>query len=227
MQKHIKMDERIIKLLLQKSCVKQAVYRETKKIFMLFNEVLQRKAESLSNAVTTLDKSVEIVYSSKGDFESHLRFSGDTLLFHMHTNVFDFPTNHKIFKSEYLKSNPINRFCGIINIYNFLTDSLKYNRFEDEGYLIARVFINKDSHFFVEGEKPIGFLFQDFAHQIIDETQIEQIVDAAIIYALELDLQVPNLQESNVISVDKIVDMGIQQRIKTAKPLGFRFSHEK
>ena len=43
-------------------------------------------------------------------------------------------------------------FCGVINIYNFLSQTLlKYNRLNDAGFLIASVFINKDYHFFVEG----------------------------------------------------------------------------
>ena len=39
--------------------------------------------------------------------------------------------------------NQLGTFCGIINIYNFLSDSFKYNRESDLGYLVGRIFINK------------------------------------------------------------------------------------
>ena len=42
-------------------------------------------------------------------------------------------------------------YCGVINMYNFLSDSFKYNRENDLGYLIGRMFINKENTF-VEGK---------------------------------------------------------------------------
>ena len=51
------------------------------------------------------DKSVEIGFQKKGDFESHINFSGDRLIFHMHSNVFDFPNNHSIQKTSYIKTD--------------------------------------------------------------------------------------------------------------------------
>ncbi len=221
------MEKEIINLLLEKSCTKQDVYRKTQAVFADFQSKLKEKAKLLSAEVTTKDKCVEVVYSSKGKFEAQIKFSGDTLLFHMHSNVFDFPSNHAIHKTKYVKQDKLRSFCGVIHIYNFLSDSLKYNRMNDEGYLIARVFINKDSHFFVEGEKQLGFLFNDFVKQEITEQQIKKIIDSAIIHSLNFDLQTPNMKDVNVVSVHQIIEMGTQQKIKTAKRLGYKFSFEK
>ena len=74
----------------------------------------------------------------------------------MHTNIFDYQSNHQICKTKYVQQDLMRSFCGIINIYNFLSDSLKYNRMNDSGFLISRIFINKDKHFFVEGDKEMG-----------------------------------------------------------------------
>ena len=71
-------------------------------------------------------------------------------------------------------------FCGVINIYNFLSDSLKYNRLNDAGFLIARIFINKDNHFFVEGDAELGFLFNDLINQKINKEQLENIINSAL-----------------------------------------------
>ena len=215
-------EEKIVSLLKEKACTKQKIYRITKNIFANFQDVLQEKAKILNNEVQ--DKDVEVSYEESGDFDAKLKFSGDTLLFHMHSNIFDFDSSHQIHKTSYVKEDKMRSFCGVINIYNFLSDSLKYNRLNDAGFLIARIFINKDNHFFVEGDKQLGFLFNDFVNQQIDEVQICKIIDSAMIYALNFDLQTPNFNDVKVVSLHQILDINNNHKIKTSKRLGFKFS---
>jgi len=217
-------EEKIVSLLKEKACAKQKIYRITKNIFANFQDVLQEKANILNNEVQ--DKDVEVSYEESGDFDAKLKFSGDTLLFHMHSNIFDFDSSHQIHKTSYVKEDKMRSFCGVINIYNFLSDSLKYNRLNDAGFLIARIFINKDNHFFVEGDKQLGFLFNDFVNQQIDEVQICKIIDTAMIYALNFDLQTPNFNDVKVVSLHQILDINNNHKIKTSKRLGFKFSSE-
>ena len=96
----------------------------------------------------------------------------------------------------------------------------------DEGYLIARIFINKENHFFVEGEKQLGFLFNDFINQKLNKGKINEIIDAAIIFALNFDMYTPNYNEIRTVSVHQILEMSSNQKIKTAKRLGYKFSNE-
>ena len=217
-------EKKIVSLLKEKACTKQKIYRITKNIFADFQDVLQEKANILNNEVK--DKDVEVSYEESGDFDAKLKFSGDTLLFHMHSNIFDFDSSHQIHKTSYVKEDKMRSFCGVINIYNFLSDSLKYNRLNDAGFLIARIFINKDNHFFVEGDKQLGFLFNDFVNQQIDEVQICKIIDSAMIYALNFDLQTPNFNDVKVVSLHQILDINNNHKIKTSKRLGFKFSSE-
>ena len=216
--------EKIVELLKTKSSTKQEVYRKTKGVFAEFQQYLEAKSNIINNELA--DKDVQVIYSSDGDFESKLKFSGDTLLFHMHSNVFDFPNSHSIHKTKYVKQDKLRSFCGVINIYNFLSDSFKYNRMNDAGYLIARVFINKDSHFFIEGDKQLGFLFNDFVNQQINTDQIDKIINETMVYALNFDLQTPNFNDVNVVSVHQILDMNNNQKLKTAKRMGYKFSFE-
>ena len=216
--------EKIVELLKTKSCTKQEVFRKTKLVFTEFQQYLKAKSDIINNELT--DKDVQVIYSSDGDFESKLKFSGDTLLFHMHSNVFDFPNSHSIHKTKYVKEDKLRSFCGVINIYNFLSDSFKYNRMNDAGYLIARVFINKDKHFFVEGDKRLGFLFNDFINQQINTVQIDKIINETMVYALNFDLQAPNFSDVKVVSVHQILDMNNNQKLKTAKRMGYKFSFE-
>jgi len=217
-------EEMIVSLLKEKACTKQKIYRITKNVFANFQDVLQEKANILNNEFQ--DKNVEVSYEESGDFDAKLKFSGDTLLFHMHSNIFDFDSSHQIHKTSYVKEDKMRSFCGVINIYNFLSDSLKYNRLNDAGFLIARIFINKDNHFFVEGDKQLGFLFNDFVNQQIDEVKICKIIDTAMIYALNFDLQTPNFNDVKVVSLHQILDINNNHKITTSKRLGFKFSSE-
>ena len=227
MQNHIKMEKDILNLLKKKSSTKQEVYRRTHGAFLYLQKLLKVKADRLSKKMSQEDERVKIEYSSKGKFEAQLKFSGDTLVFYMHSNVFDFPEGHAIHKTKYVKEDKLRSFCGVIHIYNFLSDSLKYNRMNDEGYLIARIFINKDAHFFVEGDKQLGFLFNDFVNQQISEDELHKIINSAIIYSLNFDLQTPNINDINTVSVHQILEMNSNQKLRTAKRLGYKFSFEK
>ena len=217
-------EENIVNLLKEKAGTKQKVYRITKQVFSEIQEILIEKAKNISSKISDEDFSVS--YEESGDFDAKLKFSGDTLLFNMHTNIFDFHTSHQIHKTSYVKDDRTRAFCGIINIYNFLSDSLKYNRLNDAGFLIARLFINKDRHFFVEGEQQLGFLFNDFVNQNINKEYMDNIVNSVMDYSLNFDLQTPNFNDVKVISVHQILDINNNHKIKTSKKLGFKLSHE-
>ena len=223
-KRDMKKEDQIIELLKNKASAKQDVYGKTKEIFVDFQKNLKEKARIINAEI--VDRQVQVVYSSDGDFEAKLKFSADTLLFHMHSNIFEIPNSHSIRKTKYVKEDGLRSFCGVINVYNFLSDSLKYNRLNDAGYLIARVFVNKEKHFFVEGDKQLGFLFNDFVNQQINTDEIEKIINEAMIYALHFDLQTPNFNEVKVASVHEILDMNNNQKLKTAKRMGYKFSFE-
>ena len=217
-------EKNILKLLKEKSCTKQKVYKITKGVFAEIQEILSAKAIRLNSAVS--DDDVDVSYEESGDFDAKLKFSGDTLLFHMHTNIFQFDPSHQIHKTSYVKEDKMRSFCGIINIYNFLSDSLKYNRLNDAGFLIARIFINKDSHFFVEGDKELGFLFNDFINQEINKEQMDNIINSAMEYSLNFDLETPNFNDVKMVSIHEILEINYNHKIKTSKRLGFKFSHD-
>lgn len=217
-------EENIINLLKEKASTKQKVYKITKQIFSKLQELLKEKAIRLNTEIA--DDDVTISYLESGDFDAKLTFSGETLLFHMHTNIFEFEQSHPIHKTSYVQEDKMRSFCGVINIYNFLSDSLKYNRLNDAGFLIARVFINKDYHFFVEGEQELGFLFNEFIHQKINADQMNNIINSCMEYALHFDLEIPNFNDVKIVSIHEILDINNNHKLKTSKRLGFKFSHE-
>ncbi|MDP1727128.1 MAG: hypothetical protein Q8M15_10130 [Bacteroidota bacterium] len=218
--------ESIKKILLEKSSTKQLVFRNTKQVFEQLKEIMKSLTNELTNEIYKVDPSVEIKFYDKGELELHLKFSGDTLVFMMHTNVFDFDPNHYIQKTSYVKEDPMREFCGMIQIYNFLADSIKYNREGDMGFLVGRIFVNKEKHFFIEGKRPLAFLYNDFACCTINEVTLRNVIIEAMYYCLNFDLLAPPLDAINYITVEQKNLMSFSGGVPTGKHLGFRMETE-
>ena len=219
--------EKIINKLTNKAATKQEVYRVCKSFFDMLKEVVRELSEELSNDVSPIDQHVEIKYTDKGEFEIELKFSGDTLIFHMHTNTFSFDKSHQIWNSSYVKEDEYKAYCGVINVYNFLSDSFKYNRTNDLGYMIGRLFINKEKHFFTEGNGRMSFLYNNFQNDILDKPILKNIVHELMLHAMDFELVTPPFKDVQVVSLHQINQMSQNMKLKTAKKLGFKFSNEK
>lgn len=215
--------EIILQLLKEKASLKQDVYKNTVEMFYDLKQVVREVVDELRPLAYAIDKRLVVEYRDKGEFEIELRVAGDVLLFHMHTNVFEFDTTHQMWRTSYVKQEPSNSFCGMINIYNFLADSFKYSRTNDLGYLVARVFLNKDDHYFVEGKRQLGFLYNDFSNAILDKEGLRKIVESSIVYCLNFDLFTPPFEEMKVVSIGQVLEESSMMSLKTGKRLGFRF----
>ena len=120
-----------------KAALNQLVFDNTFSVFTSLKETLHEMAADLDDRLEELDREVKIEYRDRGKFEVQLQIADDILIFSMHTNVFEFNREHDVWQNPYVQENKANSYCGIISIYNFLTDSFKYNRGADEGYLIG------------------------------------------------------------------------------------------
>ena len=172
------------------------------------------------------DPSVEVMYRETGQFEAELKFSGDMLLISMHSNVFNFEDGHSIFYSCYIKEDPTLSFCGVIYIHNFLADSVKYNRLADEGTLLARILINKDKHFLVEGEGALGFLYEVFGEAAISEPALTDIIERSILLCLNADLTLPRFAQIKDITLHQKQSIVSASGYPTGKRLGYLFKAE-
>lgn len=216
-------NEMILKVLKEKSSLKQDVYQKNVATFKLLKEVCKEISKELKPKASEIDKRLVVEFKDKSEFEYELRVAGDVLVFSMHTNVFEFDTSHNIWKSSYVRENESASYCGMINIYNFLADSFKYDRTNDLGYLVARIFVNFEDHFFVEGKRQLGFLYNDFQNSVISKDQLYNIVESAILYCLDFDLFTPPFDEVKVISLGQVQEASAMMSVKTGKRLGFRF----
>ena len=218
--------ELIIKLLEEKSSLKQDIYHNMLKQFAEFKIVLKRISSELSLHMQAFDKRVVVECKDKGEFEVEFRVAGDVLIFHMHTNIFEFDKSHPIWKTSYVKDQPKNSFCGMIVVYNFLADSFKFNRVNDVGYMVARIFVNQENHYFVEGKRQMGFLYNDFMNGLMDKEAIIKVVESIILYSLDFDLLTPPFDAVKEVSVSEIQEAANAMQLKTGKRLGFWFQSD-
>ena len=214
--------QQILKLLKEKSVMKQDVYKSTHNVFEDLKKVVKDISDDLKHEAAAIDKRVGIDCRFTGDFEIEFKVAGDVLVFYMHTNVFEFDKSHIMFKSGYVKENVYNSYCGIIYVYNFLADSFKFNRFNDLGYLIGRIFINRENRFFVEAKPPLGYKYTSFSNSPITSDNLKEIVNDLTLYALNFDLFTPPSDAVREISVNEIQERIQSDKLKTGKRLGFR-----
>ena len=215
----------LFNLIKDKGVLKQDVFSNIILNFKVLKSVLKEIGDDLSDRIANEDERVLIEYKDSGEFEAQLRVAGDLLVFQMHSNVFKFNIENSLWKSSYLSENPNRGFCGLINVYNFLNDSFKYNRSNDLGYLIGRLFINHENHFMVQGKRQLGFLYNDFINAVIDKEKLKSIVQSAILYSLDFDLLVPSYDLVNQVSVNQVKQVGDDLKLRTAKRLGFVFQN--
>ena len=216
--------KQIVGSLADKASLKQFIYRKTQNHFNDFKAEISSLADTLGAELSTIDQTVEINYRSRTDVEAELKFGGDVLLFMMHTNIFNFPPEHQVHKNEYVQEDESRSYCGMIMIYDFLSDSIKYSRMNDVGYLIARIFINKDGHFFVQGKRQFSFLYNDFSQFELNKDIIKLFVQTAILHTIDFDLFVPPFSSVQTITLMQKMMQSGNAALKTGKRLGFTYA---
>ena len=210
-------------LVFTKSELKQNVYQATKDTFELFRKETRELIELFRERCREEGRQVAFEFTDRGDFEFEVKFAGDILLFMMHTNVFEFSRDHQVMKTPYVREDPQRSYCGVIHIYNFLADSFAYQRDNDLGYMIGRVFVNNEKHYFIEGKRELGMLYTNFNTSTVTPESVQGIVESAIEYTTNFDLLTPPYDEVKLVSVGEMRTNFDKKSIVTGKRLGFRF----
>jgi hypothetical protein len=215
--------ELILKILKEKAVLKQNIFDITRSKFILLKQVVKEVAHDLKKQTQTIDKRIIIEFNDISEVQAELKVAGDRMVFLMHTNIFNFDSDHPMRKASYISQHPENAYCGMIYIYNFLADSFKYNRLNDIGYLVGRLFINHESHFFVDGKRQLGFLYNDITHAVLDNEKIRDVIHSVILYCLDFDLLSPPYDTMSQVTLEEIKSVNLEEAMTTGKRLGFRF----
>jgi len=214
----------IKQLLESKSAAKQKTYKHLLAAFSDISKESQRIVHELKSRANPDDKDVTIEFNEVNEHEFHVKLAGDLLIFVLHTNIVTFDEGHFIMQDPYMKLQEVNRYFGQINIYNFMSDSLKFNRINDPGYLLARIMINHENRFFVEGEGQLAFLFSKISHEPVNKESLDALVKLSLAIAIENDLMAmpyPNVKFITLYQkLEHTHDLGGGQK------MGFRMSYE-
>jgi hypothetical protein len=213
--------QKILHLLKEKSIMKQDVFRNTTTVFDMMRGVCKDAAIDLKSEIDKVDKRISITFFDINQQAMQLKVAGDMLEFYMHTNVFEFEKSHPMYKTGYIKQDDMNSYCGIINVYNFLADSFTYNRLNDLGYLIARIFVNREMKFFIEAKAPLGVKYNSFSPAPITKEQLHEILNELIVFVISFDLFTPPFDAVREVSVNEMQEKTNSINLRTGKRLGY------
>ena len=182
--------QQIIKGLNEKSQLKNKVYLQTLEVFNLTKEVLHEMSNDINELLEDGEnRRVRFEYRDRGKFEAELKFADDILLFSMHTDIFQFDRDHPVWKNEYAKKEPFSTYCGGISVYNFLTDSFKYNR-KDASFWWPRYSSTRK----VALPKATANTRSAFGKRTIDKNAIVNVVETAVCTVFHLTCWLPPLK---------------------------------
>jgi hypothetical protein len=219
-------EELILQTLQEKAVLKQDIFKLTIEVFEQFKLELKQIAANLNEKIRKVDTRVVVEYHERSPFSIYIRTAGDLLVFEMHTNVFLFDSSHKVWNLSYVEEDNSRAYCGMISMYNFLSDSMKYKRTNDVGYLIGRLFVNKERHFLVEGKRQMGFLYNNFPTDELSATRIREVIESAILFCLNFDLLTPPYDAVQEATMGQLNENAEMINSVTAKRLGFRFHND-
>ncbi|MFN5356919.1 MAG: hypothetical protein ACK5CT_09955 [Bacteroidota bacterium] len=218
--------EHLVKMVLSKCGLAKDVIEQSTLVLKTLRSVLQEKESALRKAVHASDPRIPIQYKDRSAFEAEFRVGDDLLIFAMHSSALVFDHSHPIWKNSWVSLDQSRGTVGMISVYNFLSDSIKYERRNDSGFLIARLFIGKDGHCFAEGKRQLGVLFNDYSTTVATKEILSEFVNGVILFSLDVDVNVPAFDQMKEISVLEAMVNTMQSSVSTGKRLGFKFESE-
>ena len=216
----------LVQTILSKGGLAKDVTDRTFAVLLQLKTVLQQLENDLRREVILSDPRIKIQYKDRGTFEAEIKVAEDMLIFIMHTNAFVFDPTHQIWKTGYVNLEKSRGTVGMISIYNFLSDSFKFDRKNDVGHLVARMFINREGNFFVEGKRQLGILYNDYANTKANEETLRGLIEGAISFSLDIDVNVPPFDAMKEITVFEAMVNTMQSTVTAGKRLGFKFEGE-
>jgi hypothetical protein len=214
----------IVQHIKDKSVVKQKTYKHLLNSFENLKQQATQIVAEINSQIIDVDKEVTVVLEEVSNHEFQVKVAGDMLVFVLHTNIVTFSGEHEIVKSDYISEDSNRKYFGQIMIYNFMADSIKYSRLNDSGYLVARLLINFENRFLVEGEGQLNFLYQKVSDQPISDIDLDVIIKLSITEAAQSDLVTPPFQKIKHVSLNQ--KMQKSSEMGAGEKIGFKMSYQ-
>ncbi len=216
--------DQIKQLLESKSTAKQITYKRLLDAFRQMARESERVAAELAQKAKPGDEDVTVFFEFVNEHEFHVKLAGDLLIFVLHTNVVTFDDTHPVMQHPYIRQADVNRYFGQIMIYNFMSDSVKFNRINDPGYLLARLLINHEGRYVIEGEGRLSEVAHQISSQPITVDELNVIVTLALVMAIENDLMAPPFPQVKFITLHQKMEK--TQELGGGQKIGFRMSYQ-
>ncbi len=216
--------EYIQKLLESKSTAKQVTYKNLLNAFTSLSAEAKRVVAELKTKSQPSDADVTVDFFLVNEHEFDVKLAGDLLVFVLHTNIVTFDESHPVMQDPYIKQTEVNRYFGQIMIYNFMSDSIKFNRVNDPGYLLARLLINHEGRYVIEGGGKLAQVSNKVSDSPITEQELSLLIKLSMSIAIENDLMAPPFPQVQFITLsqknEKTQELGGGQKI------GFKMSYQ-
>lgn len=188
---------------------------------------MKKETSGLVNEILMKSKDfpdIEIEYKEIDALEFNLKFGSDVLIFALQTNIVTFNTAHPLMKTKYLQEKKDLRYFAQVMIYDFLSDSIKYDRTEDLGYLLARVLINGENHFMVEGAQGLNYLINGIEHIEATSENLSLLVKKTMAVAIDSDLFGPDFKQIQYITLGQKIAKN--KEIGHGQKIGFQMNND-
>jgi hypothetical protein len=214
-----------IRMLLEtKSTAKQITYKNLLQAFRTLQADARQVTTEIKNKANPPDLDVTTEFVVVNEHEFQVKLAGDLLVFVLHTNIVTFPEDHPVMQTDYIRQQNVNRYFGQIMVYNFMSDSIRFNRINDPGYLLARLLINHEGRYVVEGDGPLAPFSQKVSDAAITETELTNLVKIALAMAIENDLVAPPFPQVRFITLHQKLEK--TQELGAGQKIGFRMSYQ-
>jgi hypothetical protein len=92
------------------------------------------------------------------------------------------------------------------------------------GYMVARLLVNCERRFFIEGVRPLNFIHPEISDAEINPETLKKLLEQAMLTAIETDLTSVPVQSMLLMTVgDKLA----QNESRAGEKLGFQFFGKK
>lgn len=204
-----------------KAKLKQKVWKNAIRFF----DGLKMEAEAVILELTEKDRDddgIRLEFKAISDFEFHVYFGSDLVVFSLQTNIITFDSSHYLMQNKYLQQDIDLTFFGQILIYDFMADSLLYNRTEDTGYLLGRILVNRDNHFMIEGVRDLHYLFEGIEKAVGSKENNQLLIYKSLAVAIDSDLLAPDFKQLQFTTLG--VRMKADRELGHGAKIGFQLS---
>lgn len=167
------------------------------------------------------DANISFEVTKNSDYVFEMKFGRNILAFVANPIVFTFPKGHAVFRNLYVADDKNRAFCGVIDVYNFLSESFRLKQMEDLGALIGRIYVNMEGHFFVEGDGALASVVNKFESCEFDDVAANEIVSLAIETALDFKVPFLSMNDVKAIHIDDYLNYRDKMQLRNGKKIGF------